>query len=441
MARRATQLDKHGDISHPERPVSCQLALGNPSPTASSTSSHAKDWLPAAPPGPEIGSLTWENNPFDSTYDQNETVETNPNNTLVPTLDPSPLHIPTPNSHDDSAASSIQFYSSMVDDVNDGWSFSNQWHMSRGILGLPGAKEAAFEEDQLLESECMESEIKDLSDLHLRAYKATIAFSPATTCNDEMIEITSSLLRVIDRAVDCSNEQHGKHITDEQLLFLPSTPLSNCVDKVPKHPPNLTPLPGKSASGPNPATILMILSCCQRLFDLFNHVCRSLSKQLNQTAAQRHGTDGKYTGQYAGLQLDSYVSTAQVVMTIELLSHLVSRIDRGQHQLVESLTVDHGPTSNGSALSSFAPLCDSVDKTPPTTDGVTLDDNVSDDHTCAGSSVGDGEKARLGSVSTTKMGIWHEGMDLFLQSMLQNQESIHAQILHLKGLMNNLDTI
>ena len=64
---------------------------------------------------------------------------------------------------------------------------------------------------------------------------------------------------------------------------------------------------------------LLILACYQRLIDLFKHVCLSIHTHIEEEDSMAS-------------------STAQVVMTTELISHLIGRLDRGLHQLISQMS-------------------------------------------------------------------------------------------------------
>ncbi|KUI71856.1 hypothetical protein VM1G_07487 [Cytospora mali] len=76
-------------------------------------------------------------------------------------------------------------------------------------------------------------------------------------------------------------------------------------------------------------TFLLIAACYQRLLDLFKHICISMHMHMDNVATPQS-------------------SVAQVVMTTELISHLLGRLDRGLEQ-----TLCAGLPANTASTASF----------------------------------------------------------------------------------------
>jgi hypothetical protein len=283
------------------------------------------------------------------------------------------------------------------------------------------------------------TDINELTGLNSRIYQLEVQVGTASLSPhlcDDLTASTRSLLTILEGAVDSSRRNHCQ--VDHQAL--PSTYL-------PAYPSPSEMLPSYQAKGQDArfrrqtidssiypdedygpvrgvadtSTLFLILACYQRLFSLFKHVCISIHMQLEDNA-----------------ELQS--STAQIVMTTELMSHLLGRLDRGLQQLFPT-----GPPTPAS--SAVFPFSRDSTLTPPSMFDVAT--NVSGIWSLAKSRsaiacedlFSNGASGDAHSIMTTGMAhgtshsIWSQGVSSVMHTMLQRQKALKTHICILKHLV------
>ncbi|KAI1416807.1 hypothetical protein F5Y13DRAFT_204154 [Hypoxylon sp. FL1857] len=183
----------------------------------------------------------------------------------------------------------------------------------------------------------IETNIQELANLNLRIYRATRAVSsrPATAIaagsplHDEMIEATRNLLKIMDRTIS-----HKGYTSAPDQDTSPTDVLSSAQSG------NVT---------PDLSTALMALACHHRLIDMFKKVCNFLQSYLCRldelSPSPARDCEGG-TAQPPEPRFGRFSDT-QVMMVLELIIHLLKRLDHGHCHLasaVSSMSLPSSPT-------------------------------------------------------------------------------------------------
>lgn len=280
--------------------------------------------------------------------------------------------------------------------------------------------------------------IRELSDLNLRIYGMAVTATMPVPC-EEMTNVTRCLLKILARVTAAPKQQlHGSGIPSPPLLS------QNMEHRLRRHSIEALVYPNDgpgNTSTPDTATILMILACYQRLFDLFKQTCLFLHTQIarptvpeaftfshTQGAAQQQASERS-----TALWDDEYgkdYSTAQVIMTTELTSHLLSRLDRGIQRLVTTLGTDYTTASTPPLSPSHHPM------TPRSSSG------TFGDHYLGGISPRAAE-ARNNAILTHSgpclQGL--QGAKSVIETMARRQQSLHAHIRMIKQSVRASDRV
>ncbi|KAH9908268.1 hypothetical protein F4778DRAFT_342269 [Xylariomycetidae sp. FL2044] len=172
-----------------------------------------------------------------------------------------------------------------------------------------------------------EKMVRDISDLNLRIYLATRPASTqqvtdaasdagcTTPSSNELIDLTKGVIDVGDRVTKPrpATERgpmlpYGTASPGDMLISLPTRPWS-------------------SGALVDTSAILMVLACHDRLLELFCLVCSSL--QVQETRRLETPADTESC---------SMLASAQTVMTVELVNHLLERLERSQKQLCGAMS-------------------------------------------------------------------------------------------------------
>lgn len=205
----------------------------------------------------------------------------------------------------------------------------------------------------------LEEDTKDLAELNLRIYKIIRTISnqdgiiPASMpSTDEMIDITRCVLQVFDRVVarTGAGEDTRSQLSPDSLQSELEHNLNMCAID-PSMYLNNTPTLGNA---PDPGTVLMMLACYQRLVDMFKYVCLSLHRHIcSPVNTPHHSVEARKYGMSTNGQEFKELSNAELVMAVELMTHLADRLDRGLHQLALAMSATNNTTN---PLSQFTSL-------------------------------------------------------------------------------------
>ncbi|RYP41491.1 hypothetical protein DL767_000996 [Monosporascus sp. MG133] len=221
-----------------------------------------------------------------------------------------------------------------------------------------------------------ETEFRDLAELNIRIYRLLRTLnsrredklSSHAPSQEEMIDLTRSLLEILDRVVartkGPSRTNQDSPTLDDLSLDLEDRLRGRLIDPSSYMGEMYSPAGCALDTG----TGLMLLSCHQRLLDLFKYVCLSLHPQMSHSSADRAWRSvGSSTRDYEDGQWEnarsSYTvpsdnrekrsSNAKVVMTVELILHLLSKMERGQRNLLDAWNAESMPFSRASPSSSL----------------------------------------------------------------------------------------
>ncbi|KAK0618506.1 hypothetical protein B0T17DRAFT_601412 [Bombardia bombarda] len=205
----------------------------------------------------------------------------------------------------------------------------------------------------------MVKDVKELMSLNVRIHQLQAQIGntpPMLALCDDIASITQSFLGYLEHMVESSKNlsYNSRHPSARVDMALPTPPCSLEMLQIPTHHQadegldadlRRQLIEGKIYANDNflsvcnnidASTFFLILSCHQRLVDLFKHVCL-----LIHTRLQEQEDDSE-------LQL----STAQVVMSTELISHLLGRLDRGLQRLTPTSPPTLSPTTTTTSSSS-----------------------------------------------------------------------------------------
>jgi hypothetical protein len=281
-------------------------------------------------------------------------------------------------------------------------------------------------------------DMNELSGLDSSIYQfqvrfATVSLTPGLC--DDMTAFTRTLLDILGRTVDGSRRNRFRDHQDPSLLYSPAYPSPS--ETFPSYPtkgqdalfrrqnihssiyPDEDYAVGCGVT--DTSTIFLILACYQRLSGLFKQVCISIHMQLEDNA-----------------ELQS--STAQFVMTTELISHLLGRLDRGLQQLFPT-----GPPSP--PLSRYPSFPHESMLTPPSMFNVATNASSVWSLTKNRSAVtcedpfSNGASSDAYSIMVAEMGndvshySWSQGVSFIMRRMVQRQKSLKSHLSILKHLV------
>ncbi|RYP29144.1 hypothetical protein DL766_005519 [Monosporascus sp. MC13-8B] len=206
--------------------------------------------------------------------------------------------------------------------------------------------------------------VVELTQLNLCIYKLNRVLSNSgwapvsalSTLPDEMMDITRRLLGIMRKVT--TSYRKG----DRSRHRLPTPDLSvSDLQGGPQRPSVELPSTLRNNSSPETGTILLLFSCRQRLLDMFRHVCLLLQ---TSSMADPANIGGGQSWQWNAPQphreeLDLFnddekpMSNAQIVMLVELVAHLLDRLDHRQQELVSALSSNEDNASDTSILSSY----------------------------------------------------------------------------------------
>lgn len=188
----------------------------------------------------------------------------------------------------------------------------------------------------------LEKDTLDLAALNIRIYKMTRAMSdqdgiiasakkPPT---DEMIDIIRCVLQVLDRIV--ARTADGR---DAQLRLSPDSLQSELEHNLNMHaidPPKYLSSTTTLGSALDTGIVFMVLACHQRILDMFKNICLSLHRHIcsstGTSSGQGYSTETRSSMSTEGQPLKE-LSNAELAMAVELMTHLIDRLDRGLYQL------------------------------------------------------------------------------------------------------------
>ncbi|KUI61327.1 hypothetical protein VP1G_08505 [Cytospora mali] len=140
--------------------------------------------------------------------------------------------------------------------------------------------------------------IRELSDLNLRIYGMAITATTPVPC-EEMANVTRCLLKILGRVLEASKPRlHGSGIPG------PTSLPQHIEDRLRRYSIESLVYPNDSLGStgiPDIATILMILACYQRLFDLFKETCMFLHTHIARPTVAEASTSS-YTQRAAQQQ-------------------------------------------------------------------------------------------------------------------------------------------
>ncbi|KAI1808966.1 hypothetical protein F4811DRAFT_7810 [Daldinia bambusicola] len=221
----------------------------------------------------------------------------------------------------------------------------------------------------------IETGIQELTNLNLRIHRAMRSSSapqqsPIPGCSlssEDLIDMTKSLFSVMDRARDSVGPQSSSDISESSF---PDSRTSSSTTR--------------TSIAADTSTVLMALACYERLLDLFGHICSSCELELSPTPRNDHYVPEGWIG--PGLQRpvvppygtkDNLSTNAQIVMTIELIKHLLDRLGRALRQLVDGFYTD-----SLAPMPLTVPTLMSTDLAPTTTHSISNgDEERVDSHT------------------------------------------------------------
>lgn len=189
-------------------------------------------------------------------------------------------------------------------------------------------------------SDDTENSIQELMEVNLRIYRAfrsaSIRGVGSSPTSEELIEMTRSLLGISERITNLLKLQcRGNHGATPESFLQDSLgfPLSGYENSA-----NAS----STVELPDTSMVFMILACSERLLDLFSLVCFPLQVQVSSLPIRE-----RHEERMAEILPDNAeatgLSNAQIVMTVELINHLVDRLDRGQRQVVDCLRTKSPP--------------------------------------------------------------------------------------------------
>lgn len=288
------------------------------------------------------------------------------------------------------------------------------------------------------EADDISTDMNELAGLNSSIYQfqmrvATMSLTPGLC--DDMTAFTRSLLTILERTVDGSRRNRCQEHQDLPSTYSPAYP--SPPEMFPSHhtkgqdtqfcrqniessiypDEDHEPVCGVADT----SNLFLILACYQRLSSLFKQVCISIHTQLEDNA-------------------DPQYSTAQIVMTTELISHLLGRLNRGLQQLFPT-----GPPSP--PASAIPPFSRDSMLTPSSMFDVAtnasgiwpLTKNRSavscEDLFSSGASSDAYSIMTTGIANSTSTHIWSQGVSFVMCTMLQQQKALKSHLGIIKHLV------
>ncbi|KAI0434045.1 hypothetical protein F5Y09DRAFT_20190 [Xylaria sp. FL1042] len=175
-----------------------------------------------------------------------------------------------------------------------------------------------------------EASTHDVFDLNARTARMLQSMTSEPTSdmecpsNDEMIDVASCLLKIIERL--CQQIHRVQSPPDG------SSPLT----QVSVNSRDSGTGQRSVAQSLDLSTAMLTLACHQRIVELFGYVCSSISSKVHNDHPLP-ALSQKPTGATALSPEVGTMSNAQRFMTLELLTYLLHKLDRGQAQLANAL--------------------------------------------------------------------------------------------------------
>ncbi|KAI1490018.1 hypothetical protein F5X96DRAFT_638300 [Biscogniauxia mediterranea] len=219
----------------------------------------------------------------------------------------------------------------------------------------------------------VEREMEECTRLNLAIYRMIRRISylrvnaspPPLPATDEIIEMTTSFLKILSSVTTREKRADSANVASPASDFL-------CLDlEGPLRSHSIDPslylndgVCGEDSSAPDMGTLFSLIACHQRLLDLFKHVCLSLHLRISQcwtdpsqesTAPDAETTLALGEREPATKFGDLFASdstNAQAVMVLELIMHLLHRLDRGQRQLAALISSEGQPAHPRCSISS-----------------------------------------------------------------------------------------
>lgn len=272
-----------------------------------------------------------------------------------------------------------------------------------------------------------ESYIRDTAELGSRICRL-YGTGQKLPSSEDLINATRSLLRMINSFAmhteltrEAAEDWHGLGIPPQSWYSQ---------GECPGRPPSLD---TTTETAIDTSTALLLLSTHQRLLALFEHIIRSLHHQIAVRLARDPTRQWSDSSQYleGGAQHESHtVTNAQVVMTMELLIHLLNKLDKGQVQLTSAFGNQLIPTST--AASSSPPSPEPAACVPPSHVQPSMDVSSDDESSSCLStnSITEGYYSCLVGITRSVAGM-----------IRYRQSSLNLRIRSLKRLVDSLDDI
>ncbi|KAF2973172.1 hypothetical protein GQX73_g435 [Xylaria multiplex] len=203
------------------------------------------------------------------------------------------------------------------------------------------------------DSTARESSALDVFDLNTRTFRMLQSMTIGRASdvqypsNDEMINVASCLLKIIEQLchqINNTDSGYQGHSPSDS-----SSPLTQ-VSLDTGDTGDLGVAQHSAAQSLDLSTAIMTLACHQRIIDLFKSICSRISRRTHNDSTPT-GSFSKETDATIQSREVATVcfSNAQRFMTLELLTYLLNKLDRGQAQFINALRMS---SSVGSAHSS-----------------------------------------------------------------------------------------
>lgn len=217
-------------------------------------------------------------------------------------------------------------------------------------VSYPSSDEHSCEPDNTVK------DIMDLSNLNLSIHKMAAKVSLQIPC-DEITDVTRCLLRVMSRVIRCAQQRVENEATSFPLSPFSPLTIEGRRHRSAHHPAHTCENAGMLGAA-DMATVMMILSCYQRLFDLLTQACLVLQAQVTRSdhsegyaekfgASTSNPSEGSVSSS-CGDEAKPFYSIAQVAMITELICHLLNQLERGLRKLFPPRRADSGITSPSS---------------------------------------------------------------------------------------------
>ncbi|KAK0628338.1 hypothetical protein B0T17DRAFT_459148, partial [Bombardia bombarda] len=170
------------------------------------------------------------------------------------------------------------------------------------------------------------SYIEELADMTLRIHLATLSLPPlnrtplslSSPAVNEIFDATCSLISLVDRYT----AEKGAHLTRHQghPNYLHPHPNVDSGGELSYVPPSMATSPAVQ-SAMDASTCLMVFACHQGLLGVFEDMCSSFSVYIRELQQPSSPSTVATTAFISS-------STTQIIVMVNLISHLLSRLDR-----------------------------------------------------------------------------------------------------------------